>query len=192
VKRLLALFLLVGLLAGCEPPKLCPCPKPCPKKTSTVKDGSVVFIRGGLLVRPIYRYTDSTLTHVAIIFYSGTEPWVYEAVPPCVHKLPLAQYLTELRFKEQKERMQQRGMSWFIMQPRASYTKRELEAMKWYAESQLGRPYMLRGWWRGREVRGIFCSQYVGDIIEQSGKIDSSHFRESPGNLHEKLTPFYQ
>src|SRR3972149_8100231 len=75
VRRLFVLFLLcllVSLLAGGESPKSspCPCPKPCPKKPSVVKDGSVVFIRGGLLVRPIYRHTDSTLTHVAIILYS--------------------------------------------------------------------------------------------------------------------------
>jgi hypothetical protein len=157
-----------------------------------VEDGSVVFIRGGTLIGPIYRYTDSTLTHAAIILYSGMEPWVYEAAPPRVHKQLLTQYLVELRLKEQKERMQRKHMSWFLMQPRIPYTQRELEAMKWYAESQLGRPYMIRGWWKGHEVRGVFCSQYVGDVIEQSGKIQSSHFRESPGNLHKKLAPFYQ
>lgn len=195
MRKLLALILLlgaVGLLVGCEPipqSKPHPCPKP---KPSVVEDGSVVFIRGGLFIGPIYRHTDSTLTHAAIILYSGMEPWVYEAVPPRVHKLPLTQYLIELRLKEQKESLQHRGMSWFVMQPRIPYTSRELEAMKWYAESQLGRPYMIRGWWKGQEVRGVFCSQLVGDIIEQSGKIHSDHFRESPGNLHVKLLPFYQ
>ncbi len=59
--------------------------------------------------------------------------------------------------------------------------------MRRYAESQLGRPYMLRGWWKQREVRGVFCSQFVGDVIEQSGRIVSAHFRESPVSLYCKL-----
>ena len=78
-------------------------------------------------------------------------------------------------------------MTWFIMQPMDRYTPRELAAMKAHSESQLGHPYMLRGWWKGHEVRGIFCSELVADIIEWSGKIESGHIRESPGSLHAKL-----
>jgi hypothetical protein len=84
-----------------------------------------------------------------------------------------------------------RPITWFVMQPMDRYTPSQLSAMKAHAESQLGRPYMLRGWWKGHEVRGIFCSQYVGNIIEQSGKIKSNQFRESPGSLHDKILPFY-
>jgi len=82
-------------------------------------------------------------------------------------------------------------MTWFVMQPMDRYTTSQLVAMKAHVESHLGRPYMLRGWWKGHEVRGIFCSELVGDIIERSGKIESGHARESPGGLHEKLLPFY-
>jgi len=46
---------------------------------------------------------------------------------------------------------------------------------------------MLRGWWKGREVRGIFCSEYVADILEQSGRINSAHIHESPGSLYIKV-----
>jgi hypothetical protein len=79
-----------------------------------------------------------------------------------------------------------------MLQPRTSYTLQQLSAMRRYAESQLGRPYMLRGWWQYREVRGIFCSQFVGDAIEQSGKMVSAHFRESPVSLYHKLVGFYR
>ena len=43
----------------------------------------------------------------------------------------------------------------------------------------------------GDEVRGVFCSQLIGDIIEKSGLIESSHVHESPGSLHDKIEPFY-
>jgi hypothetical protein len=51
---------------------------------------------------------------------------------------------------------------------------------------------MLRGWWRGEEVRGIFCSQYVANALEKSGKIKSANFKESPVSLKEKLKGVYK
>lgn len=189
MRKLLALVLLTCLLAGCEPqaPNKCPGPCPCPRP-SVIQDGSVLFWDNGILVRPIYRNTGSTLTHAAIILYVGDEPWVYEAVPPSVHRIPLDTYLKEMKGKEARHQK----FSWFTTQPRIAYTLAELSAMKKHANSELGRPYMLRGWWKGRVVRGIFCSQLVADIIEQSGRIDSDNIKESPGSLHAKLTPLYQ
>ena len=179
------LLLLVLLLASCAQP---PIPTPKPPYDAGLRDGSVIFWQGGLLVKPILRNTDSDITHAAIVLYNGKEPFVYEAVLPCVHKVPMAVY----RKLMQKKMQSRRPVSWFIMQPVTAYTTGELAAMKAHAESQLGRPYMLRGWWKWHEVYGIFCSQLVGDIIEKSGKIQSAHFRESPGSLHDKLLPFYK
>jgi hypothetical protein len=82
-------------------------------------------------------------------------------------------------------------MTWFIMAPMDRYTPGQLAAMKAHAESQLGRPYMLRGWWKGHEVRGVFCSQFVGDVIAKSGKVEAGGINESPGSLHQKLSGFY-
>jgi hypothetical protein len=182
-------FLLVLLLcvAGCAPQSESPYAGP---KAIGYRDGSVIFWRGGLLAGPILRRTGSDITHVAIILYHRGEPWVYESVPPRVHKVPLRDYLVELRLKQSQH--PKRNLTWFTMQPKVPYAQHELTAMKWYAESQLGRPYMLRGWWKGREVRGLFCSQYVGNIIEQTGLIESSNWRESPGSLHDKLSLHYQ
>ena len=179
--------LLVLCLASCshEPPK----PKPIPPPYDAgLRDGSVIFWRGGLLVKPILKHTDSDITHAAIVLYHGKEPFVYEAVPPRVHKVPLAEYS---HLMEEKVNESRRPMTWFVMQPMDRHTSSQLAAMKAHAESQLGRPYMLRGWWKGHEVRGVFCSELVGDTIERSGKIESGHIRESPGSLHDKLLPFY-
>jgi len=185
VRKLIALALLLCLLAGCEPQTLNKCPGFCPRAT---QDGSVLFWDSGILVRPIYKNTGSTLTHAAIILHVGGEPWVYEAVPPRVRRVPLNIYREEMKRKEARLR----EFSWFIMQPRVAYTSTELSAMKKHADSELGRQYMMRGWWKGRIVRGIFCSQLVADIIEQSGRITSDNIKESPGSLHAKLTPLYQ
>ena len=51
---------------------------------------------------------------------------------------------------------------------------------------------MLRGWWKGHEVRGVFCSQFAGNVLAKSGKIEAGGVRESPGSLHDKLLPTYE
>jgi len=183
MKRLTLLLILC--LASCSREPAAP---PPPPYDAGLRDGSVVFWQGGLLVKPILKHTDSDLTHAAIVLYNGKEPFVFEAVPPRVHKVPMAEYR---RLMEEKADEGRRPMTWFVMQPMVRYTPSQLTAMKAHAESQLGRPYMLRGWWKGHEVRGIFCSELVGDIIETSDKIESGHIRESPGSLHDKLLPFY-
>jgi hypothetical protein len=151
-----------------------------------VLDGSVIFWSGGLLVGPISNNTGSLLTHVAIVF----DDIVYEATPPKVRKLKLSSYQTHLQQLSRSGFWQRRNFSWFNMQPIVAYTTSELEAMLAYAESQLGRPYRLRGWW-SNDLRGIFCSQYVGNVIEKSGRIRSLDNRESPGSLHKKLRGLY-
>lgn len=152
-----------------------------------LRDGSVIFWQGGLLAKPILRHTDSDLTHAAIVLYQEGVPFVYEAVPPKVHKVPLSEYL-QLMADEKQGRHPK--FCW-VMQPMDWYTPAELAATKAYAESQLGRPYMLRGWWKEHEVRGVFCSELIADIISQTGKIESGGVHESPGSLHDKLLPFY-
>lgn len=149
-------------------------------------NGSVLFWKGGILVGPIYRATGSLLTHVAIIL----DGIVYEATPPAVHKLRLLDYNKHLDKLAASRFIQRRGFSWFIRQPRLEYSGTELAAMRKYAESQMGRPYRLRGWWSD-DASGIFCSQYIGNMLEKTGLIKSLDNRESPVSLYNKLLPFY-
>lgn len=181
-------LLLILCLASCSREPAPPKPAPRPYDAG-LRDGSVIFWRGGFLVKPILKHTDSDLTHAAIVLYQGREPFIYEAVPPRVHKVPMNEYREHMQEKVDESR---RPMTWFIMQPIIRFTPDQLAAMKRHAESQLGRPYMLRGWWKGHEVRGIFCSQLVGDVIEKSGRIASAHWRDSPGSLYQKLLPLYE
>jgi hypothetical protein len=136
-------------------------------------DGSVIFWQDSALVRPIERKTGSRLTHAAVIL----DGYVYESVIEAgVQKTPLEDYQGP-----------KRG-TWFIMVPNTPYTN--VAAMKAYAESQLGRPYSLRGWRRGREVRGIFCSDYAGNILARGG-LSTGGVTESPGSLYQKLESIY-
>ena len=150
------------------------------------RNGSVIFWNGGLLVRPISRETGSTITHATIILYEDGKPYVYEAVPPVVHRVPYAEYLKLMTTHKRKD------FSYFLMEPKQRYTKDSLTKMKAYADSQLGRRYEMRGYWKGHEVRGIMCSQFAGNTIEKSGLIKSNNFKESPGSLYRKLLPFYK
>jgi hypothetical protein len=185
---LLAVAVALAMLTPIPGDKVQPPSLPSPVSPTNTRDGSVIFWHGGLLVGPILRNTGSDITHAAIVLYDGDdEPWVYEAVPPCVRKIRLSEYEKELQTQGQKRR----DFSWFSMSPKIPYTVKQLTEMKKYAESQLGRPYMLRGWWKGYEVRGIFCSQYVGNTIERSELITSGSVRESPGSLYRKLLTKY-
>ncbi len=188
MKRYTLLFVLFALLGCAREPAVLPPPPVPPPYDAGLRDGSVVFWKGGPNVEPMIRNTGSDLTHAAIILYVGTEPYVYEAVPPQVWKVPLAKYRTLMA---EKTRECRKPMCWLVMQPTNPYTAKQLAAMKAHAESQLGRPYMLRGWWLGHEARGIFCSELVGDILTTSGIVKAGGVHESPGSLHAKLVPFY-
>ena len=191
MKKLIAAILLFSLLVGCARAPLETPITPQPLK-SVLQDGSVLFWKNGLFIRPIYRDTGSELTHAAIIFYVDGVPYLYEASPPSVSRVSLAVYLKKLEAKQQKRAFQKRGFTWFIMHPRTLYSVDEVKAMKQHADSQLGRRYMIRGWYLGRESRGIFCSHLVANILEQSGRIVSDGYQESPGSLYKKLVPLYQ
>ena len=167
-------------------------------------NGTVIFWKGGNTAGPIYRHTGSDLAHAAIVLYDidlhkptygtmlGKTAYVYEAVPPEVRVVPFEQYKKEMEERCKHLRRKDHNFAWFLMKPKENYSFGQAAAMKLHADSQVGRPYMIRGWWKGHEVRGIFCSELVGDIIEMSGKIKSGHTHESPGSLHDKLVPFYR
>jgi hypothetical protein len=155
-------------------------------------DGSVIFLQDGFLVNPIMRNTGSPIVHTAIVLYDEDKPYVYEATVPVVRRMPLDAYYRLLDDKSGKPFNIKRGFKWYVVQPCIPYTSQQLTSMKQYARSQLGRPYMLRGWWKNREVKGIFCSQYVGNCIEKSGRIVSANFKESPGSLFKKLKGLYK
>jgi hypothetical protein len=187
------------------------------------ESGSVIFWHDTFGVKIIDRHTGSTITHAAIVLNG----YVYEAVPPCVHKVRLDEYLKQMAggtwneaefirvddatlladYNRHGQRWNQgdidqdgfhivmhpvkhKATPYFITVPKKPFTRDQIAAMVKYAESQLGRLYGLRGFDK-RETLRIFCSELVGNTIEQSGLIKSANFHESPGSLKKKLEPFY-
>jgi hypothetical protein len=195
MKQFILILTVVALLIGGGLWIAKPVLHPTPNEPSILKilvpreiplNGSVLFWNGGLLVRPISKATGSTITHATVILYEDGEPYVYEAVPPAVHRVPYKEYIDSMANHTRKD------FSFFVLEPKQRYTKQALADMKVYADSQLGRKYMMRGYWKGQEVRGIMCSQFAGNTIEKSGLITSDNFHETPGSLYRKLLPYYK
>ena len=155
---------------------------------ATHRDGTVIIVENGFLSRPITKITGSGKCHCAIILYQGGQPWVYEATLPHVRKMPLVDYQKWL--EQRRLRCMSRGLtnrSIYYRQPKTPYTVEQLARMKIYAESQLGRKYMMRGYWKQRKVRGTHCSQFVSEVIAQSYRIQSDGSKETPRSLDEKI-----
>ena len=155
-----------------------------------MQDGSVILVHDGMLLKPILKYTGSNLVHAAVVLFVNGQPYGYEATWPRVRRLPWDEFQAYLTTNCQ--RYLRHGAGWVILQPKVVFTVGQLTAMKAFANSQLGRRYMLRGWWEQHEVRGTHCSQYVGNVLEKSGLITSANYRESPGSLCQKIQPFYE
>ena len=155
-----------------------------PVFSAEMAEGTVIFFKNGFFSRPIARHTGSHMCHVAIVLYEDGRHWAYEAAPGGVQRTLLSTYL-EKTVRRQRFR---RSLEVYYVQPDVPYTGEELAKMKKYANSHIGRPYSLRGWLVNREVIGMHCSHYVGDMISQTGRINSAHWKESPISLYRKLT----
>lgn len=157
---------------------------------STPPDGTVIFVRNNgkkdIVSKEIVKATGDALVHTAIILYDNNVPYVYEStVPGGVQKQTLEQFYVK-RDKLSK-RSPSKQLTLELVIPKIEYSQQEITKMKKYANSQLGRPYMARGWWKEQEVLGIHCSQYIGNIVSQSGRIVSNNYKESPTSLYKKL-----
>jgi hypothetical protein len=150
---------------------------------SVPKDGSLIFWEGGPLAKIIKRNTGSDLSHAAIVLNGH----VYEATWPKVRRVKWAVYVAEMK----QHKRQWRNFDWFTAEPKRNFSVPAVLRMLLYAKSQVGKPYMLRGWWQGRETKGLFCSQYVANTLEKSGLIQSANYHESPGSLYEKVKSYY-
>jgi hypothetical protein len=153
-------------------------------------DGTVIFVtqsgRQDVLAKKIEQATGDNISHTAIILYEDDQPYVYEStIPGGVQRNKLKDYMKKVNGL--KSAFPTKGMQIHLIPPDPEYNADELIRMKHYANGQLGRPYMLRGWWKGKEVRGMHCSQYVGNIVSRSGRIESFNYKESPASLYVKL-----
>ena len=149
------------------------------------KDGTIITWSKdkGFLAKGIKKHTGSNMVHAAIVLYDGENiPWVYEAAVQGVVATEFSEYEVHLDKLQKKWS----DVKFYLIEPRNPYTPHELYRMKVYANSQLGRKYQLKGWWKKREVKGIHCSQLIGNILERSGRVSSKNFKEAPIDIYKK------
>lgn len=147
----------------------------------TYQDGSIILFQDSFMTHVIENKTGSDLTHAAIIFQNQGKLWVYESAPPAVVRIPFDEY--KKRFKTSK---------YYIYSRNQPFKKEQTEKMLKYADSQLGRKYMLRQWLLERETKGIHCSQYAGNILQASGLYQSKNYKESPVAILNKIKSTYE
>ena len=157
-------------------------------------EGSVVFMENTVpwpLDAIVERATGSPLSHVAILLHRDGEPWVYEAYPPRVRRMPYREYVDEVLPKWEGKFWTRRlgGLNTFWWEPRQPLGEERLGPMRAKAEELLGVRYnMLGTWlfdWDGPRI--MHCSKYVGLVCEAGGMMEAAGGREDPGSVHRKL-----
>lgn len=149
-----------------------------------VPNGSLIFSEidkspKGIVERTQYKWSGN-LNHVAITL----DGFVYEATWPKVKQTPLREWIVNYDYERGRH-------SFFIMVPKKSLSQNQLDKMRNYANSELGRKYEARGLWQDRETKGTFCSKYVSEILEQGNIIKSIRHRETPQSLYLEIGDLY-
>ena len=154
----------------------------------TPEDGSLLFIENGN--RIVQNHTDSTITHVAIIFKNDNDLWVYEAVPPKVRKIKLTEYYLEI---EKINKRKKRKLKVWISNPDKPLSTDQKDIAKKYLEKQIGRKYSIGGYLEEKPVQGIHCCELVGETLLKM-KIDFSDntSTDDPWSVWQKTKPFYK
>ncbi len=139
------------------------------------EDGSLVVLHNSN--KMVAGWTDSDVTHVALLLNIGDQTWVYEATPGKVRRVPLASYREELRELNARRRQLTR-MS--ILQPKRPYSSGQVASMRQYLNRQIGRRYSIKGAVRKKPSDGIHCAEYVATALCKSGRFRATN----PHGLH--------
>ncbi len=147
-------------------------------------NGTVVVWENGNHLAIVQRHTGSNKTHAGIILYEGPQAWVYEASRPDVHRYTIEQYIK--RIDEANRALPNLGV--YFLQPKKPYHVAQLRAMKEYADSQLKRPFGMSSYMTGRPTATVHCCEYVGHVLERSGRFDALGPRETPKTIYDKAS----
>ena len=160
-------------------------------------DGSVVLLKN--VSWAIQWYTKSNLHHAAIIFNIDGKPWVYEATLPSVRKMPLDDYYLAFRhLNPYANEKKTRCVRMKILKPKMLYTPEEVALMFEFAESHLGEKYRLFGYFDEEDQEGTHCSQFVTNVLLQSGRYYLDNFdvgtprKVSPKRLFDAIENDYE
>lgn len=133
----------------------------------SVETGSLMFLENSNWF--VEKFTDSDITHVAMIVNRDGEPWIYEATPVKVRRVPLTRYYQELAElnKDRREKTRIR-----LLRPAEPYSAKQVAAIRNYLDSQLDRRYSVKGIVRGRPSDGIHCSEYAATALSKTDRFE--------------------
>jgi len=158
--------------------------------TPQVESGSLLVLEGSN--KPVRAFTNSQVTHVAILMHVGKNlTFVYEATPSRVRCVALKKFLAEIHTHDANRRT---NTQVWMMQPKRPYSQRELIRMNSYLNSQLGRRYSVKGYVRKRQADGIHCAEFASTALTHSGRfafrqryaIDPNELVQQVRSLHER------
>ena len=137
--------------------------------SSEIPAGSLIFAENSNFI--VEQFTQSDITHVAIVAKENNETYVFEATKPKVRKVLLSEYL-----KNTKEKL-------YISVPNQ---KIDNERLVEYLNSQLNKKYSIENYNKNKpSEKTIFCSQLVVECYNHCNiKIftyPSQHY--APGNV---------
>jgi len=154
-----------------------------------VQDGSLLVLKNSN--KPVMSWTGSDITHIAIVVRKGGQPWVYEATPAKVRRLPLPTYWQELA--ELNTRRDPKT-SVLLLRPKTSYETAQIATMKRYMDSQLGRRYSIKGYVRNKQSDGIHCAEFASSALARTGrfKFEDAHYSISPAEFYAQVKQRHQ
>lgn len=163
---------LIGFVASILPPSV------------VIPDGSLLFLQHSN--RHVERFTDSETTHVAIVI----DGWVYEATPPEVRRIKLEEYESELSLDQEKNKK----LKVRLLLPKDDYAGNEVNQMRNYLDSKIGKPYTIWGYILGKPVGdGYHCSQLVSGSLNTTRKfVFENPPKVTPGGLEQIAIKKYQ
>ena len=150
-------------------------------------DGSLVVLHNSNKI--VANWTDSEVTHVALLLNIKGQPWVYEATPGKVRRVQMANYREELRDLNANRRKPTR-MS--VLQPKRPYERHQVADMRVYLNAQIGRRYSVKGVVRRKPSDGIHCAEYVATALQRSGRYRTTNAHSlHPAIVVQKVAPLH-
>lgn len=155
--------------------------------TAEWNDGSLIVLHNSNKL--VANWTDSEVTHVALLMNIEGQPWVYEATPGKVRRVPLPRYREELR-ELNASRRQPTRMS--VLQPKRPYSEQRIVDMRAYLDDQIGRRYSIKGIVRGKPGDGIHCAEFVATALVRSGRFRATNVHGlRPETIVQNVAPLH-
>ncbi|MDB5387412.1 MAG: hypothetical protein JWM11_3058 [Planctomycetaceae bacterium] len=173
------LFVVLALFAdvGVEVDETRLAPETVNAVAEAVQTGSIIASRGDCLAVRVY--TQSPYTHVGAVVVQDGRAVVYDSMIRIgVRCQPLDEYLES-----------QRPCDIELFHPVKPFTKTQAKNFEKHLTEQVGRPYAIRQYVTGREVKGLHCAEYLTQALIASEHITAANpAKVSPAEILECVT----